>query len=497
MDKTRIPVVIAPSQITAKEGVYKAIELCSQSASQTLDKAKQISVDALVVVNILSRHGPAPASDLKKALKIEPAQLYTTSIGGNTPQYLVNKYANEIAMGNEITVLVCGAEAMRSSKELRRLKEQGLQRQEPLIKVHEDLTATPDKALGDDRPGVSNEEVAAGLLTPTQIYPLFESASAYAEGVSMQEKRLESANLFSRFTKVASTNPYAWFKEELTAQDLATPSEDNRMIVEPYTKRLCAFLGSDQAASFIITSLSKAESLGLSDQVIFPLYGADLNDIFYFSQRPTLVVSPAMQHLSKALFSQFPIEKIEYFDLYSCFPCAVKLAINAMGLSYDDSRNFTVTGGLPYFGGPGNNYVSHSIATLHEKLCSSNTYGLVTGLGWYVTKHSWGIYGSSPNSDGFIKIETSEIQEQIDTEALEVISGPFNEDVEVSVVASSVQYDSNGEVNVVSVVGDIVGSNPPKRIVASNLSDVKEFSGRNLAGEKVIITGTPPKWRLK
>lgn len=497
MDKTRIPVIIAPNQITMKEGVFKAIELCYQSAKETLDSAKGPDIDVLVVVNILSRHAPAPASDLADALNIKPAGLYSTTIGGNTPQYLVNKYAEQIANGNEVTVLVVGAEAMRSAKEFRKLKEQNASRQDPGIPVIEDPSKKPDKVLGDDRPGVSNEEVSGGLLTPTQIYPLFETASAFEEGVSLADKRAESAALFSRFTKVAKNNPYAWFQEELSEKDIATPTEDNRMIVEPYTKRLCAFLGSDQAASFIITSLSRAESLGLSDKVIFPTHGADLNDIFYFSQRPTFLISPAMNKIADHLFKLIPLEEINFIDLYSCFPSAVKLAIKAMSTTFDDPRNFTITGGLPYFGGPGNNYNSHAIATMHQILTSEDGIGLITGLGWYITKHSWGIYSSKPVNEGFIKIDTKADQAQIDSEALEVISQPGDHEIEAEVAACSIQYDSQGEVNAVSVVADIIGSEPRKRVVAACSEGVKDFAGKNLVGEKVKITGTPPKWRLK
>ena len=58
------------------------------------------------------------------------------------------------------------------------------------------------------------------------------------------------------------------------------------------------------------------------------------------------------------------ISEMSYIDLYSCFPSAVEIACKEMNIDINDQRNLTITGGLPYFGGPGNNYVTHSIAEM-------------------------------------------------------------------------------------------------------------------------------------
>ena len=85
-------------------------------------------------------------------------------------------------------------------------------------------------------------------------------------------------------------------------------------------------------------------------------------------------------------------------DLYSCFPTVVQCAAQVMGINpLDESRVLTLTGGLTFGGGPGNNYVTHSIATMVERLrASAPQLGLVTALGWYSTKHAWGIYANEP-----------------------------------------------------------------------------------------------------
>lgn len=56
-----------------------------------------------------------------------------------------------------------------------------------------------------------------------------------------------------------------------------------------------------------------------------------------------------------------------------------------------------MTGGLPYAGGPGNDYSTHAIAAMVERLRRKpGARGLVTGLGWYFSRHSAGVYASAP-----------------------------------------------------------------------------------------------------
>ena len=61
-----------------------------------------------------------------------------------------------------------------------------------------------------------------------------------------------------------------------------------------------------------------------------------------------------------------------------------------------------VPGGLPYHGGPGSNYVAHSIAAVVEGIRSqaanspSPVKGMVCANGGFLTKHAVGIYSSHP-----------------------------------------------------------------------------------------------------
>jgi acetyl-CoA C-acetyltransferase len=81
----------------------------------------------------------------------------------------------------------------------------------------------------------------------------------------------------------------------------------------------------------------------------------------------------------------------------------VQVAANELGLPVGDpARPLTVTGGLTFAGGPWNNYVTHSIATMAERLVANpGARGFITANGGYLTKHSFGIYGTEPPAHEF------------------------------------------------------------------------------------------------
>jgi len=86
-------------------------------------------------------------------------------------------------------------------------------------------------------------------------------------------------------------------------------------------------------------------------------------------------------------------DDLGHIDLYSCFPTVVQSACDVLDIdAFDPSRVPTITGGLTFGGGPGNNYVTHSIASMVDRLRSdSSSQGLVTALA-----------GSAPSTRGRI-----------------------------------------------------------------------------------------------
>jgi acetyl-CoA C-acetyltransferase len=207
-------------------------------------------------------------------------------------------------------------------------------------------------------------------------------------------------SLCSRFSAIAAHNPYAWFRHERSAEEITTVTPQNRFIGFPYPKYMNAIMEVDQAAAVLMTSVGGARELGIDPSRWVYLCGAgDAHDLWFVSDRVNYFSSPAIRLAGqKALaMAGADIAEIDYFDLYSCFPSAVQIGRDMLGIPVDDPRPLTVTGGLPYHGGPGNNYATHAVATMMDKLrAAPGTKGLVSGLGWYVTKHSLGIYSAAP-----------------------------------------------------------------------------------------------------
>ncbi len=398
MDERRLPVLIGAAQYThhpdaasecpeplaMMEQVARAA--CADAGSSRILQA----IDSVQVVNIFCWTYADPPGMLAARLGIEPRHRLYTAIGGNTPQWLVNGAADAIARGEIDVALLVGAEAMRT---LRSYRSRGAM---PPWTVSEGRP----QMVGDLRPGVNDLEARHGMRLPVEVYPLFENALRARAGESIAEHQRKVGALMARFTRVAARNPHAWFREERTPEELITVGPDNRMVGFPYPKRLNAIIEVDQAAAVVMTSLARAKDLGVpQDRMVFLWGGADATDIWYVSERLNYVESPAIRAAGRAALGQagVQIDDVAYIDLYSCFPSAVQIGRDALGIAPDDPRDLTVTGGLPYHGGPGNNYSMHAIATMVDLLRRDPTAkGLVTALGWFITKHSVGVYSGSP-----------------------------------------------------------------------------------------------------
>ena len=356
-------------------------------------------------------HSTNPPASLSKALGANPAWSVYSHMGGNTPQQLINVLAERIARGETELGLAVGAEFLGSA--MKRLTK-GL----GFDDWHEDQDLPEPQRIGDPRPGVTPYEARHALNRPINIYPLFENALRARDGRSLADHQARLGKLFAPFTRVAAQNPEAWFPVERSAEELVGVSEKNRMIGYPYPKLLNAIMEVDQSAGVIVASEAKARELGVPEDKWVYLHGcADAADLWHPLDRQNFHSSPAMRLTGKRALEMAGIglEKIDFIDLYSCFPVAVEIGAEEMGLSLDDPRGLTVTGGLPYAGGPGNNYVMHSIAVMAQKLRGKpGAYGLVTANGWYLTKQSTGIYSTKRPDAPFERQDPGVIQREID-----------------------------------------------------------------------------------
>lgn len=356
------------------------------------------AIDELVAISSFTWHTNDPALLVAQRLGLGVTTTRLTPIGGNIAQQLVHESARRILNGDVTTVAVVGAEAMNAQLLARRVNTRLEWASQP------DDVATPLDP-SDDRTPLTEAEYSQGLRLPIEVYPLFENARRARLGWSLDDQRTHLGTLWSNFSAVAAGNPYAWLPAYHSPQEITTPSAGNRMVSYPYTKLLIANVPVDMGAAYIMTSYEHAHELGVArDRMVFPQHGADANDHWFVSERPHLDDSPAMRALWSTL-TGFGVaaDDLAHVDLYSCFPTVVQTACDVLGIdAYDTSRIPTLTGGLTFGGGPGNNYTTHAIAAMVDVVRADPTsQGLVTALGWFSTKHSWGTYGATPPASGF------------------------------------------------------------------------------------------------
>ncbi len=423
------PVIIGAGQFTYRGGpaeaptpldlLIKAADLAARDAGLTI--ATLADIDTLGVVGFAIDSPGAladmpvprmvnPPATLAKTLGATPEWAVCTENGGNSPQYLINCLCERIAQGRSEFALAVGAEYLGSL--MKRLKL-GLS-----LQAHADGARHKPDRIGDPRPGVSEIEEIHGMGLPVNTYPMFENALRARDGRSLQAHQDHIGRVFAPFTKVAAAHPNAWFQTERTAEELIAVGPDNRMISFPYPKLLNAIMQVDQAAAVLITSVRKARELGIDPASWVFLHGcADANDLWCPLDRQNFHSSPAMRLAGKRALEMAGIglDDLTHIDLYSCFPSAVQVGAEELGLALDDPRGLTVTGGLPYFGGPGNNYALHSIATTVGLVRGKpERWGLTTANGWYLTKQSTGIYSASPPKGPFEREAPDALQAQID-----------------------------------------------------------------------------------
>jgi acetyl-CoA C-acetyltransferase len=394
------------------EKAPEPVDLMAVAARQAGSARVLGAVDAIRVVNLFSARYRDPGLLLGQRIGADhPATRYSR-VGGNVPQSLVNRACLDIWRGHAGVVLLAGGETWHTRT---RLRAKGSK----LVWTRQDESVPLAEGDGDDFPMTGAAEERIQLDRPAYVYPLFEQAVRIAAGVSVADHRRRIGELWARFSAVAVGNAHAWIRKPVSAEEICRPSPTNRMISWPYTKLMNSNNMVDQAAALILTSVRTATELGVpAERWVYPQAGTDAHDTYAIAEGAELHRSPAIRIAgARALeLAGIGIGEIDYIDLYSCFPSAVQVAATELGLPLDDpDRPLTVTGGLTFAGGPWNNYVMHSIATLAELLVAHpGARGLITANGGYLTKHSFGVYGTEPPPSGF---RWEDAQSVVDREA--------------------------------------------------------------------------------
>lgn len=400
----RTPVIVGVGQITQREPDLTGLADPATLAARALRAAAQDSgageallrrADGVYAVASASWFYKDMAAAVAGHLGVSPAEtIMSARYGGDAGQVLLNTAGQAITDGTASVVLVCGAEA---GSTLAAAQKAGIDTGWP----HQGSDVRPSRVIGSDKEANNEAETGAGLALPVHMYALIESAVRRKAGETPEEHLRTITELWSSLSEVAAENEHAWLPQAFTSEELAAVSDDNRLVCDPYRKLLCANLQVDLASGIIVTSVAAAEQAGIpQDRWVFLHAGAAAYDEWFVSERGDLAASPAIRTIGRAALEHagLGIDDIAHVDLYSCFPSAVQIAAAELGLPVNDpKRPLSVTGGLTFAGGPGNNYGGHAVATLVQRLRQDPTaYGLSTSLGWYATKHALGIYSAQP-----------------------------------------------------------------------------------------------------
>lgn len=408
----------------------------------------------------------------------------TVPPGGNSPIDLLIDIANRIVAGDAEIGLLAGAECVYGRRQA--------------IKHNITLDWTPTTARRDflkgQRPLTNELEARHGINAPVQCYPFYENALRAKAGRSIAEHQQFLGEFMARNAAVAATNPYAWFPIAYSPAEISTPTAENRWICFPYPKRMNAIMEVDLSASVVVMSSSEADRRGIpKDRQIAFLGGGSSVDAWTPTERVDFTSSPAIAAASKAALDHagLSISDVDLFDIYSCFPSAVEMALSEMGVATDDPRGVTATGGLAYAGGPGNSYAMHGLAAVTQRLRSGVTsgerVGLVTGLGMTATKHAYCVLSNDVDrvnaAEGTGSKVTLPDAAKTGPELVDEVSG------DGIIETYTVEYNREGNASRTFVV---VRFDDGRRTVANGTCDAEEvraLTDSEGVGKRVRVTG--------
>ena len=405
------PILVGAGQYVEREaGSSSPMNIASRAARAAVDACGgnniAAAIDTIAVTRIFpdssslwaTEQGRSnnPPQSVAQALGAHPESRIYSVVGGNVPQAFMIEFFADLAAGRRELVLLAGSEAIKNQRHA--------SRNNLVLDWEEEF----DEALEDRGFGefvANNQERHNGMVMPLFYYAIIEEARRQKRGLSRRDYLTQLGGLQASFSAVAAQNPYAQFPGLMTAQDILGAEP----LTHLYTKRMVAQDSVNQGAALLLTTVDKARQLGIAERHWVYMHGAAQGMEVDLSIRPDpstsrmaeLVVDKALAMANK------DIEEIELIDIYSCFPCAVTAITDHLGLAADGSRVLTLTGGLPYFGGPGNNYSMHGLAEAWSQLRSKpGQFAFIHANGGVLSKHASGVFSCQPSTIDWSDAET-------------------------------------------------------------------------------------------
>lgn len=499
------PILVGAGQASERPGTpgYRGrspTDLAADAARAACDDALGLAalaphIDALYAVRTMADSQPAPLrpqhapfggpdnvpAAVARRLGLQPQRLVYSLVCGAEPQRLVAEACERLSTGELHMVLLTGGEAISTTRTARAAGQ------------------APDWRESDDRPfedrraniGVlrTRHMTDHGQLTPSTLYPLFEQARRLRLGLDRAAYARAMGELLAPFSQVAAANPHAASGRVRSVEAIATVGPDNRLIADPHPLSVVARDQVNQGAALLLTTVGLARRLGVPESRWVYLHGHCALEERMVLDRPDLAASPAMALAYRQALREagVGIADIRHLDLYSCFPIAVFNAMEALGLQADDPRGLTLTGGLPFFGGPGNNYSMHALAEVVQRCrAEPGSLGLVGANGGLMSVHAVGVYGSTPRA--YAPADHRALQRQLDA----VPAPPFTQrpDGWATVETWTVLHDRQGPTQLL-LVGRLQHSG--ERFIAvgadGDAATLAAFADEDGAGRRVWVRG--------
>jgi acetyl-CoA C-acetyltransferase len=408
------PIIVGVGQVTEQvpEDITQAsshADLAAQAAVVAMQDARDQGladhIDTIACVRAFADSTPTWACPfgmpnnfpraVGKRIGADPEQAIYEIVGGQSPQKLAGEFFTKLNAGQCSMVLLAGGEAMAN------IKVAG--KQKVKLDWRETLEGQlEDRGITDGNHLLTRLEFEHKLMQPMQFYGLMEQARRGDLQQDQDSYNRDMGECFASLSQVAANNPYSMYSNSYDAETLITPADNNPMMVSPYTKHLVAKDGVNQAAALLLTTVGKARELGIDESQWVYLHGYTDTKERVMLERAHIGHSKAMEQSLLGALEQAnkASADIQHMDIYSCFPIVVSEAKDILGIAKDDPRPLTQTGGLSFFGGPGNNYTMHGIASLIETLrADPGSFGMAYGNGGWMSKHSTGIYSTTPTAD--------------------------------------------------------------------------------------------------
>lgn len=449
----RTPVIVGVGQAAERidDADYRGMSPVELAAAAALAALEDCGSDAAVVAKAIDTvvatrqfensipQAPVPLGrsnnfprSVTARIGADPARAVLDVVGGQGPQQLLTEFAAAIAAGDADVVLLCGSDATSTTRHLATAADKP------------DFTETVDGQLEDRGFGldgiVDRYGIMHGFTGATVQYGLMENARRARVGLSPADYLQAMGELFAPMTKIAATNPFSAAPLARTVDELITVGTANRMICDPYPRLLVARDQVNQGAAALLMSVEAARRLGVPERNWVFVHGhADLREQRLL-ERADLGHSPAsVAAVTEALrVAGIGMADVAAMDLYSCFAVPVFNICDAFGLAADDPRGLTLTGGLPFFGGAGNNYSMHAIAeAVAAARARPGRFALVGANGGIMSKYSVGVYSTTPTP--WREDRSAALQVEVDAKpavtVVEQASGP------ATIETYSVHYD--------------------------------------------------------